>query len=142
MKQTCYLIECMNKSYNLNYIRHECGVNENKPQLLFTLLYPYFWLFYLLRLFVLFTHRCQYNEIWCDCHINERVSLRLNQVWLTIFCKRKCLHQIRNMTVVIYSFDVIWAFDFANWWGTFLGVQYFCTCILKNNFDWLAAIVN
>ena len=32
------------------------------------LLYPYFWHFYILCLFVLFTHRFHYNGILYDCH--------------------------------------------------------------------------
>ena len=31
-----------------------------------------FWHFYLLCLFVLFTHRCQYNGILCNCNTSER----------------------------------------------------------------------
>ena len=55
----------------------------------FWLLYPYCWHFYLLCLFVMFNHRCQYNGMWCDCHTSERFASYNYQS--TIFYMRKCL---------------------------------------------------
>ena len=32
--------------------------------------------FYLLCMFVLFKHRCQFNGIWCDCHVRAQASFK------------------------------------------------------------------
>ena len=58
------------------------------------LLYPFFH-FYQLFLFILFTHRCQYNGILYDCHTIESFIWPYYQVQSTIFYTRKCQYQIR-----------------------------------------------
>ena len=52
---------------------------------------------------VLFTRRCQYNGMYAAV-----MQLRglINQVKATMFYIRKCMYQVRNMTVTFYLFEV------------------------------------
>ena len=68
------------------------------------LLYPHFWLI-LFIVYVLLTHRCKYNGIWWDCRKSERLSAIKPGLIHHIFVW-KYLYQVRNMTVVVHSFDV------------------------------------
>ena len=65
---------------------------------------------------VLFTHRCKYNGIWCDCHTSERFSA----------IKPDSIHSFLHLKTPVPSQDsccpFVWcvlSFDFAIWLGTF-----------------------
>ena len=89
---------------------------------------------------VLFTHRCQYNEIWCECHTSER------------FCAIKpgLIHHFlqKKMSVPSRQYDsccpFVWcvlSFDFAIWLGTFhfefsSEFSIFCNFTINNIFFW------
>ena len=67
---------------------------------------------------VLITHRCKYNEIWCDCHTSERFSA----------IKPGLIHHFLHLKMPVPSQEYcsccsfVWcvlSFDFAIWLWTF-----------------------
>ena len=67
---------------------------------------------------VLFSHRCKYNGIWCDCHISERFNA------ITPGKIYHFLHLKMPLTSQEYDscFPFVWSvlsFDFDIWLGTF-----------------------